>query len=52
MTKIASGTVGVVVNVGGITGVSEGSEVEVTAGGFPPQALKATTKTTKRMTNL
>ena len=49
---MASGTVGVAVNVGGTIGVSVGMGVDVAAGSPPPQALKATTITMKRMMNL
>ena len=44
--------VGVAVNVGGTSGVSVGIGVGVAAGWPPPQALKTTVITTKRIMNL
>ena len=49
---MASGTVGVAVNVGGTIGVSVGTGVDVAAGVPPPQALKTIAIRTKRMMNL
>jgi hypothetical protein len=49
---MASGVAGVAVKVGGTIGVSVGAGVEVAADLFPPQALRTTAVTTKRMMSL
>ena len=49
---MASGIVGVAVNVGGTIGVSEGTGVDVATDVPPPQAFKATASITKRIMNL
>ena len=52
MMRMASGMVGVAVNVGGTMGVSDGTGVDVPAGAPPPQPLKTAASRTTRVMNL